>query len=204
MIDTFLTLTSQRNDIKLLKNKNVIQWLMGDLTFLPTHDCNNSYEKKLKTKESEDKWGKSIMLELYPEKIKVKQWTNSIGEALCSELFKLQNKDATKAKPKGGYQPDFEIEDCVIEVKTGTYFTTGTASEKILGCPFKYIDVPDLWNKPLVILCVGGAEKICRESYGILSGGKQQTEGRKNVLDFYKSRRIEYMGATDILKKLLE
>lgn len=188
-------------DVKLLKDRNVIQWLLGDLSFLPVPECKNSNEKKIKLKESEDKWGKEIMLKLYPEKLKVKQWTNCIGEALCSELYLLENKNVSKTKPKKGYQPDFETEDEVIEVKTGTYYTPGTASEKILGCPFKYIDVPSLWNKPLKIICIGGAEKICRDSYGILEGTKQ-TDSKKMVLQFYKDRGIEYVAATDILKRI--
>jgi hypothetical protein len=65
-----------------------------------------------------------------------------------------------------------------MEVKCGTYYTNGTAHEKILGCPFKYADIPILYSKPLKIVCIGGAEKICREQYGNLSGEK--CIGRKN------------------------
>lgn len=187
-------------EVKLLKDRNVIQWLLGDLSFLPVGEYKSSLEKKLKLKENEDKWGREIMLRLYPEKIKVKQWTNSIGEAICYELYLLEKKVASRSKPKMGYQPDFETEDAVIEVKTGTYCTSGTASEKILGCPFKYIDVPELWKKPLKILCIAGAEKICRDNYGIL--GDSQSDNKKTVLEFYKSKQIEYIGASELLKKL--
>ena len=91
------------------------------------------------------------------------------------------------------------VDDAILEVKTQTFYTSGTAGEKILGCPFKYSEVPDLWGKPLKIICLGGAEDICRRQYGNLPGEKCSPQ-KKKFLDFFKENRIEYIAATDILK----
>ena len=89
-----------------------------------------------------------------------------------------------------------------MEVKTQTFFTSGTAGEKILGCPFKYADIPELYGKPLKIICIGGAEKCSRESYGNLSGAKC-TRQKQIFLNFFRDNQIEYIGASDILKSII-
>jgi hypothetical protein len=96
---------------------------------------------------------------------------------------------------------EWEPDAFIIEAKAETYFTTGTAGEKILGCPFKYAEIPVLYNKPLKIICIGGAEKECREEYGNLSDLKC-TPQKKKFLDFFRENGIEYIGATDIMNKL--
>ena len=111
----------------------------------------------------------------------------------------MLGKNVSIPVKKEHYQPDLEIDDAIIEVKTGTFHTSGTAGEKILGCPFKYAEIPTLYEKPLKILCIGGAEKICRENYGNLPGVKCSIQ-KKKFLDFFRENRIEYIGASDILK----
>ena len=93
------------------------------------------------------------------------------------------------------------IEDAIVEVKTGTFYTSGTAGEKILGCPFKYAEIPELYGKPLKILCLGCAEKVCRESYGNLPGAKCSPQ-KKAFLDFFRAQGIEYIGASDVLRSI--
>jgi len=107
-----------------------------------------------------------------------KQWTNKFGEHICEEIYFLLGKSVSKPIKQDHFQPDTEIDDAIIEAKAGTFYTDGTAGEKILGCPFKYADIPRLYGKPLKILCMGGAEKICRESYGNLPGEKCSEKNR--------------------------
>jgi hypothetical protein len=47
-------------------------------------------------------------------------------------------------------------------------------------------------------VCIGGAEKDCREQYGNLPGAKC-TAQKKEFIEFYAEKRIEYVGATDML-----
>jgi hypothetical protein len=188
--------------IILLRNREVIQWLFGDTSFLPPIEKKNKSQDTKKLKELEDVWGRQVLKSRRPDLKLDKQWTNKFGEHLCDELLILLGKTVSKPVKKEHYQPDLEVEDAIWEAKTETFFTEGTAGEKILGCPFKYAEIPELYEKPLKILCMGGAEKACREQYGNLPGDKCSTQ-KKKFLDFFKEQKIEYVGATDILKSLL-
>ena len=189
--------------IVLLRNKEVIMWLFDDHSFLPTIEKKNKSNDEKKLKELEDKWGQETLKKKRPDLKLEKQWTNKFGEHICEELNILLGKEIKVSEKKEGYLPDFELDDMMIEVKTGTYFTSGTAHEKILGCPFKYCEIPELYSKPLIILCIGGAEKICREKYGNLEGEKC-SETKKKFLDFFKENKIEFVGISDILTKLID
>jgi hypothetical protein len=188
--------------IVLLRNKEVIQWIFGDLSFLPSFEKKNKTVDESKYKLFEDKWGQNTLKLIRPDLKLDKQWTNRFGEYLCEEIYTLMGKNVSKPTKKEHYQPDCEIDTNIIEVKTGTFHTSGTAGEKILGCPFKYAEIPDLYSKPLTILCIGGAEKVCREQYGNLVGSKCSIQKRR-FLDFFKENNIEYIGATDVLLSLL-
>lgn len=189
-------------NIVLLREKTVIQWLYADFSFLPPIEKKNKTSDQNKYKIHEDKWGQETLRKRRPDLKLDKQWTNKFGEHICEELYMLFGKKLTKPKKKDNYQPDSEVDDAILEAKAGTYFTGGTAGEKILGCPFKYAEIPDLYSKPLKIICIGGAEKLCREQYGNLPG-KKCTRQKAKFLKFFKENRIEYIGATDILSELV-
>jgi hypothetical protein len=177
-----------RIGMELLKRVEVVQWLNGDLSFLEE-----------KTKAHEDAWGQGVMRAIRPDLKLDKQWTNRFGEYLCQEVLTRAGKTVTKPIKKLNYQPDLETDDEIIEVKTGTYFTTGTAGEKILGCPFKYADIPELYGKPLKIVCIGGAEKMCREVYGNLPGEKC-TPQKQKFINFFRDNKIEFVGLSTLLE----
>lgn len=201
--EKFVEFISKIDDdrIVLLRHTSVIQWLFGDLSFLPTIEKKNKTIDDAKCKINEDLWGQAIMKIRRPDLKLDKQWTNKFGEHICEEIYTLLGKVVTKPIKKEHYQPDSEVDDAIIEAKTGTFYTSGTAGEKILGCPFKYAEIPDLYGKPLKILCMGGAEKICRESYGNLPGPKCSVQ-KQRFLSFFRSNRIEYVGASDILRNI--
>ena len=190
LIQTFLESVSEKEGLILLKQKEVVQWLCGDLSFLPEQN-----------KESEDKWGQEVMKVRRPDLKLDKQWTNKFGEHLCEEVYTLLGENVRKPTKQNKYQPDLEIDSAIIEVKTGTYFTSGTAGEKILGTPFKYCEVPELYGKPLKIVCLGGAEKSCREQYGNLPGSKSSSQKEK-FINFFRENNIEYVGFSDVLRGL--
>ena len=194
--------TNMDKRIVLLRKREVIMWLFGDLSFLPPIEKKNKTSDEAKYKVLEDKWGQDMLKTRRPDLKLDKQWTNKFGEHLCEEIYILNGKEISKPVKKEHYQPDYEVDDAIIEAKAGTFHTGGTAGEKILVCPFKYSEIPDLYSKPLIILCIGGAEKVCREQYGNLAGSKCSAK-KKKFLDFFKENRIEYIGATDILKTLL-
>lgn len=202
-VDKFMSFISDNKDeeIILLKQIEVVMWLFGDLSFLPKIEEKNKTADKKKLKDLEDAWGRAVMKARRPDLKLNKQWTNLFGEYICEEIRILQHQLPKRPAKIENYIPDIETPDFIIEAKTNTYNTSGTAGEKILGCPFKYADIPRLYRKPLKIFCIGGAEKLCREQYGNLIGEKC-TEQKRKFLEFYESNGISYMSATDLLRQL--
>ena len=199
----FMVFVSKIDDVRivLLRQPSVVQWLFGDLSFLPKIEKKNKTADDAKYKILEDKWGQEMMKMRRPDLSMDKQWTNRFGEYICEEIYTLLGKVVSKPVKKENKQPDLETNDAILEAKTQTFYTSGTAGEKILGCPFKYAEIPDLYEKPLKILCMGGAEKVCRESYGNLPGPKCSAQKNK-YLDFWREQGIEYVGASDMLRQL--
>ena len=120
------------------------------------------FNKKLE--ENEAKWNMNIMKEirpdLYEKESKQKSKFGLFGEILVKEYYILTGEFLTdKPEKKGGHDLDLETKKEMIEVKTGSYFTTGTAGEKVPGVPWKYSEVPDLYEKPLLIILIGGDKK---------------------------------------------
>ena len=191
------------SNVVLLKDDNVIDWLFGDLSFLESQITKKNKTQDInKLKKIEDEWGRSIMKKKRPDLKLDKQWTGNFGQDLVKELLTTYNKDVIIPKKRNGHQPDLETQTHIIECKAQTYFTTGTAGEKILGVPFKYRNIPKLYSKPLLIICMGGAERLCREAYGILPG-KFYDDTAHEMLNIYKEKfNIEYIGYTDFVKRL--
>ena len=186
----------------LVKEPEVIQWLFGDLSFLPEIEKKNKAKDTQKYKVLEDEWGQNMLEKRRPDLKKHGQWTTKLGEHLTEELLILMGKTPTNPRKINGYAPDTEVEDAIWEAKAQTFNTTGTAGEKILGVPFKYADVPELYGKPLKILCIGCAEKLCREHYGNLDGDKS-TEKKRRFIEFYKQNGIEWVGATELIEQII-
>jgi hypothetical protein len=203
-IDKLFTCINSINDVRivLLRQKEVLQWLYGDLSFLPSIEKSTKTADNDKYKVLEDAWGQSILKLRRPDLRLDKQWTNKFGEHLCEEIYTLLGKNVSKPVKKQHLQPDMEVDDAIVEAKAQTYFTGGTAGEKILGVPFKYAEIPDLYEKSLQILCMGGAEQACRMQYGNLPGEKCSPQKMK-LLAFYKELKITYVGATDILNTFI-
>lgn len=189
--------------IVLMREPTVIMWLYGDLSFLPPIEKKNKTHDDKQYKILEDEWGQTILRNRRPDLKLDKQWTGKFGEHLFEELQILIGKPCKKPENKEHYEPDFEVDDCIWEVKTGTYYTSGTAHEKIPAAAFKYAEVPQLYGKCLKIICIGGAEKRCREEYGNLPGVKC-SEQKKKFLDFYLDMGIEFVAATDIINRILD
>mgnify|MGYP003336470962 CR=1 FL=1 len=198
-VDALCEYIHKSKDIRiiLLRRREVVMWLFGDLSFLPAIEKKNKTTDEKRYKVLEDEWGRSMLKVCRPDLKLDKQWTNKFGEHICEEIYMLLQRCIYKPQKRDNLQPDFEITDAIIEVKTETFYTNGTASEKILGVPFKYAEVPHLYSKPLKIVCIGGAEKVCREEYGNLGETSQQ---KKKFIDFFKENMIEYVGATQLLQ----
>lgn len=167
--------------ISLLRDRNVVKWIYGDLSFLHAQ-----------TKEGEDAWGRQFTTK--------QQWSGHFGERLCKEVLMLREENVRKPEKFDKFQLDLEIDTHMIEVKTQTYLTTGTAGEKILGVPFKYADVPYMTGKGLKVVCIAGAENICK-NIGLLES-PTQTLHKQKYIEFFAENGVEFIGLTDILEAL--
>jgi len=200
--------------IKLLRKPNVIKWIVSDTTFLgPISDTitcpdgsqkpRSNVSKNEELKHLEDIWGQTLMREIRTDLKFTKQWTHLFGEMISEELLILKGCTVSRPHPKEQLKPDWETESEIIEVKTQTYFTDGTAGEKILGVPFKYASVRRLFGKPLRIVCIGNAESLCRTRYGNLPGPKMNSE-QSTLIDYYRTTlNITFVGATEIMHELM-
>lgn len=163
------------------------------------------YDKKL-ISQLEHKWGR-LKITFYKEKnycnVNVKentnQWSNIVSECLIKHLLEIKGEKVWKPKKKkddiGNVVPDLETDKAVYEVKTRNYCTSGTAGEKTLGTALKYINVPELYNKPLYIVLVGYAEE---EYKNLLLNTEKISEKRRNVLKYYQTQNIFYIGASSL------
>jgi hypothetical protein len=192
---------AENPNIVLLRQKEVIQWLFGDLSFLPEIEKKNKRLDESEYKALEDNWGQAVMKIRRADLKLDKQWTNKFGEHICEEIYTLHGKVVTKPVKQKRYQPDSKVDDAILEAKAQTFYTSGTAGEKIMGVPVKYAEIPKLYGKPVKILCMGGAEKVCRENYGILPGAMCSPE-KQEFLEFFRSRKFEFIGASDLLRSL--
>lgn len=191
--------------MKLLENLEVVKWCFEGITGKTT--VNTPNKEALKKVNIEEKlWGNNVM-----GTEKNNQWTTKLCEELVEEaVIMLGRKNVRKTIQKSGllrskkYSPDLECDDFVYEVKGRNWTTTGTAGEKILGVPLKYGEVPRLYEKPLQIVLVGYQEYEAREGFqfGDLLDSDEQTNELRDTLAFHRERNIEYVGFTDILKKL--
>ena len=175
----------KNDDIRLLKELDVLRWLFADETFLNTLD--NKKEKA---------WGNKIM-----NITGNKQWTTLFGQNLVHELYLLIKEDIESPPKMDNKIPDWISEHHIIEVKTRTYKTEGTAGEKILGTPFKYANMPRLHERDLRIICVGYQEVEADIKFGLFN---PRSDEHKKYIAFYKEMQTTYHKYTDLLQEYIK
>ena len=126
------------------------------------------------------------------------QWTTNLGENLVKDVLTYYHgKNVTRPKIKSHYRPDWETEDAIWEVKTRNWTTTGTAGEKVFGVPYKYSDIPDLYGKPLKIVCVAYQE--WELTYGNTRVFGDVSDKKKDMLEYWRDLQIEFVKFSDLL-----
>jgi len=128
------------------------------------------------------------------------QWTTRMGEQLVYDTLRLGGEVPRRPQKRGGFLPDWETDKFIYEVKTRNWSVGGTAGEKVLGTWIKYQNIPELYDKPLRIVCVAYQEEE-------LTTGKVQyfgpdvTDKTKAVLLLARSWGIEYVRFSDLLRE---
>jgi hypothetical protein len=187
----FLENKDKDKQLSLLKDIDILKWLHNDLSFLQE-----------KNKSNEDAWGKNILQKFLNRKNNPQQWTNLIGEDIAKELCILLGENICKKTKLQGLNQDFETDNFIIEAKTGTFLTHGTAHEKIMGTPFKYAECPKLYKKPVIIICSANAEKFSIEK-GLLYNFYKDSVKYK-FTDFFRENNIYFAGVASILYYLFD
>lgn len=206
MIDSIhaFVLSKKDNKIMLLSQREVLQWIFEDASFLvePGFSCSTKKEYEKNMKKKEDEWGQNIMTGWKTDA--KSQWTTKLTETIAEEIYILLGTPLEKAvfrydtRNKKQLRPDFESDTHIVEVKGGTWFTTGTAYQKIFGASRHYINVPEIYGKKTTIFCIADAERKCRENFIF----NPQNEQEKAWDALNKTIGIEYVAATDVLKDL--
>lgn len=163
-------------------------------TSLDTKRGNGLTQAKIRAdaKVREKEWGNKVI-----KQSSNGQWTTKAGEILVYDLLKTLNMNPRKPEGKCGYQPDWETDTCMWEVKTRSWTTQGTAGEKVFGTMYKYCDIPVIYQKPLKIVCVAYQE------YELMHGNTKifdtDSARQKQMLEFAKSCGVEYVKFSDIV-----
>ena len=153
-------------------------------------------QQKKEAQDNEKKWGNEII-----QQTNNGQWTTLLGEGLVFEVLKLRGENPRKVVRKDGFEPDWETDEYMYEVKTSNWWVAGTAGEKVSGTFIKYQNIPELYGKPLRIVCVANQEEE-------LTNGKtkyfgEKTQKTQQILDLASSWGIEYVKFSDLVSPII-
>lgn len=145
----------------------------------------------------EKKWGNSMIGQENNG-----QWTTLLGERLVYDVLQLRGENPRKPIRKGGFEPDLETDEYIYEVKTSNWWVSGTAGEKVLGTFIKYQDIPELYKKPLRIVCVANQEEELTNGKTVYFGEKI-TKKTQEVLNMASLWNIEYIKFSDLVSPVI-
>jgi len=148
-------------------------------------------------KNEEKKWGNKMIGQENNG-----QWTTLLGENLVRDILQLRGENPRKPEHKGGFNPDWETDEYIYEVKTSNWWVSGTAGEKVFGTFIKYQKIPKLYGKPLKIVCVANQEEELTNGK-INYFGENITEETQQVLDLARSWNIEYVKFSDLVLSVI-
>ncbi len=181
----------------ILKNlKEVIDWATTKPIKLEKCKDYTIRQKREREKENEKKWGNSII-----GQINNGQWTTKLGETLVYVVLSILGENPFKPISINGYQPDWESDNYIWEVKTSNWWVDGTAGEKVLGTWIKYQEIPDLYKKPLRIVCLAYQEEEMKNGKTPYFGDNV-SEKTRQALDLAKSWGIEYICFSELISSI--
>ena len=173
--------------------KERIEWAINKPEKILKMKDNTIKEQNRIAKEKEKIWGNKMIGQSNNG-----QWTTKLGEGLVYDILALRGENPKKVEIRGGFQPDWETNEYMYEVKTSDWYVSGTAGEKVLGTWIKYQDIPKLYGKPLRIVCVAYQEYELE--YGkIKYFGEHVSNKTKQVLDLASTWGIEYIRFSDLI-----
>ena len=153
-------------------------------------------QQQKENQKKEKEWGNSMINQKDNG-----QYTTLLGEGLVREVLEVLGENPRKVERKGGFQPDWETDKYIYEVKTSNWWVSGTAGEKVLGTWIKYQNIPELYGKPLKIVCVANQEYELQ--YGKTKYfGDYVSNKTKVALALAESWGIEYVRFSDLVSQI--
>lgn len=150
-------------------------------------------QQKKNVSNEEKKWGNDMIGQENNG-----QWTTLLGEGLVYDILQLRGENPRKPLRKGGFNPDWETDEYIYEVKTSNWWVDGTAGEKVLGTFIKYQDIPELYGKPLRIVCVANQEEELTNGKTVYFG-ENITKKTQQILNMASLWNIEYVKFSDLV-----
>ena len=192
-LNTEVTSTGSVN--KTLKERVV--WALNKPDNVVKKDGIKIKQQRLILINAEKKWGNNMIGQENNG-----QWTTKLGEGLVYDVLQLRGENPRNPLRKGGFEPDWETDEYIYEVKTSNWWIDGTAGEKVLGTFIKYQDIPELYGKPLRIVCVANQEEELTNGKTVYFGEKI-TKKTQQLLDIASSWNIEYVKFSDLVLPIL-
>jgi hypothetical protein len=184
-----------------LSHKNLkerIAWALNKPNDKLEKKKNNTIsQQRAKLQNEEKKWGNDMIGQKDNG-----QWTTLLGENLVRDILELRGENPKKPEHKGGFNPDWETDEYIYEVKTSNWWVSGTAGEKVYGTFIKYQDIPELYGKPLRIVCVAYQEEELTNGKTVYFGEKI-TKKTQAALNLAKSWNIEYIKFSDLVEPVV-
>jgi len=163
---------------------------------LVPEDDLSANELRLKANQEEKRWGNKMIGQESNG-----NWTTLLGENLVRDILAKKGLNPRKPAKKSHYQPDWETDHYIWEVKTRNWTTSGTAGEKVFGVPYKYSDVPILYGKQLRIVCVAYQEhELTYGNTKIFAEENKISYYKQKMLDLWKEMGIEFVKFSDLVK----
>lgn len=172
--------------------EEIISWAINS-----PYNKNNCVAKIKKVKQLEEKtWGNQMIKDEDNG-----QWTTKLGENLVFDILNILGENPRKVPIKCGFKPDWETDEYIYEVKTSNWWVAGTAGEKVLGTWIKYQDIPEIYGKPLRIVCVA------KQEHELTHGktpffGPNVSKKTTDILNLAKTWGIEYMTFSELVSKI--
>ena len=177
--------------------KEIINWALTPPKPIQKTEGKTKKQLNYERQQQEKEWGNTII-----DQVNNGQWTTLLGEGIVHDVLILLGQNPKKVTRKNGYEPDWECDDYMVEVKTSNWCVSGTAGEKVLGTFIKYQNIPELYGKPLKIICVANQEHEL--TYGKTKYfGDNITPKTKQILQLASSWGIEYVKFSDFVKPIM-
>ncbi len=176
------------------QQKDIIKWAITPYVNGLKIKKKSKKDRKIAA-QNEKAWGNNLI-----NMVNNGNWTTKLGEGIIHDILIKMGKNPRKPQKLCCYEPDWETDDCIYEVKTSNWTVGGTAGEKVLGTMYKYSDIPIIYKKPLKIICIAYQEYELTNSNTKIFG--DISENKKQFLELAKTMNIKYVKFGDFIKNI--